>query len=199
MDNFLDTCIILAKFDFKNKFHKKSEEFIDSNNHLIISVYQERFEIGYLFFRKEKIISESIRYIQIPNYSVDTKNLTPKDILLLKKNIARIKLLEVSEQKLFLFKRDLLLLKHQINSFIKNKIDRRVIPLEKIDLLLVEQIKDKISNTADSNILASAVQEHQENSLVIITNDAKDMKKESLVEILKGTKYSKTPDIKYLF
>ncbi len=200
MDNFLDTCIILAKFDEKNKFHKNSNDFIGINKNLIISFYQEKKEIPFLFFRKEKMIMEAIKYSSNSNYLPDLKDLTQKDKIIFSKMLTKMKLGELTKQELIIeFRRDFFILKQGVMNFIKNGPLKKVIPLEKIDLLLVEQIKDKISNTADSNILASAIQEHQENKLIIVTNDAKDIKKEYLLEVLKGTKYSDVPEIKYLF
>lgn len=199
MDNFLDTCIIIAKYDKKDKFHKNSKEFAENNNNLIICVYQEKKEIPFLFYRKEKILTESIKSSVMPNYMPDLKDLKIKDQIILKKNINRLKLNDLSQQELFVYKKDLILLKQEINYFIKNKISKRVIPLDKIDLLLVKNIFNEIKNEADSNIFCSAIQEHQENELKVITNDAKDCKNEVFVEAIKSTKYKEVPEIKYLF
>jgi hypothetical protein len=199
MDNFLDTCIILATFDKKDKFHENSREFINNHKEIIISIYQEKKELPFLFFRKEKIITEAIKVSAMPNYPPNLKDLTTKDQIILKRTITKIKLQELSQQELFIFKRDLILLKQEITYFINNKISKKVIPLERIDLELVSKIKEKIKNEADSNILSSAIQEHQENKLIIITNDITDWKKEMLIEVLKETKYKEVPGIKYLF
>lgn len=199
MDNLLDTCIIISKFDEMDKFHKNSNKFIKDNKNFIISIYQEKKEIGYLLFRKEKIIIQAIRFCSTFNDKLDLQGLTQKDIMKLKKTIARIKLSELSKEDLFHFKKSLIIFKHKVNYFIKNEICRKIVPLDKIDLVLVEFMKDKISNSADSHILASAIQEHQENNLKIITNDINDIKKEYLVEALKNFSYKKIPEIKYLF
>ncbi len=199
MDNFLDTCIIVAKFDKKDKFHKGSEEFIDKNKELVISFYQEKREVPFLFFRKEKILTEAIKLSAIPTYLPNIDKLTTKDQIILKKIVAKLKLYELTQQDLFNLKRDVILLKQKIFYFINNKISKKIIPLETIDLNLVAKIKKKIQNEADSNIISSAIQEHQKHELVIITNDISDWKKEVLIEILKDTEYNEIPEIKYLF
>jgi hypothetical protein len=199
MDNFLDTCIILAKHDKKDKFHEGSKKFINNNNNFIISFYQDRKEIPFLFYRKERIITEAIKLSAIPTYQPSIENLTTKDKMILKQIITKLKLYDLSQQELFGFKRDLILLKQEINYFIKNKISRKVIHLEKIDLILKKRIYDKIKNEADSNIFCSAIQEHNENKLIIITNDVTDCKKENFIEAIKDTEYKEVPEIKYIF
>ena len=199
MDNFLDTCVVLATFDRKDKFHKNSKEFVTKNDPLIISIYQEKKEITFLFFRKEKIITEAIKVSAIPTYHPNLDKLTIKDQIILKKIIARLKLYELSQQELFNFKRDLILLRQEITYFINNKISRKVIPLDKIDSEIVSKINNKIKNEADSNIISSAIQEHQDHKLIIITNDIGDWEKDLLLEVTKGSKYKEVPEIKYLF
>ena len=199
MDNFLDTCIILAAFDKKEKFHRNSKEFLNNSSNLIISVYQEKKEMPFLFFRKEKILTEAIKSSAIPTYPPNTSKLTIKDQIILKKIIAKLRLQEMFQQDLFIFKKELILLKQEITYFINNKISRKVIPLDMIKLEIVAKIKEKIQNEADSNVLASAIQEHQENKLIIITNDINDWKRDILIEALKETEYKKVPEIKYLF
>jgi hypothetical protein len=201
MNSFLDTCIIISAFDKKDKFYKKSEEFVTKNENLIISVYQDKKELPFLFFRKVKIIVEAIKSSAIKNYTPNLDKLTKKDQIILKKTITKLNLFQLSQQELFDFKKDLILLKQEITYFINSKISKKVIPLEKIDLKLVSKIKEEIKNEADSNILSSAIQENQdqENRLKIITNDANDWKKDILIKVLKDTEYKEIPEIEYLF
>ena len=199
MDNFLDTCIILAAFDKKEKFHRNSKEFLNNSSNLIISVYQEKKEMPFLFFRKEKILTEAIKSSAIPTYQPNTSKLTIKDQIILKKITAKLRLQEMFQQDLFILKKELILLKQEITYFIDNKVSRKVMPLDMIKLEIVAKIKERIQNEADSNILASAIQEHKENKLIIITNDVNDWKRETLIEALKETEYKEVPEIKYLF
>ena len=91
------------------------------NFHLIISVYQEKKELPFLFFRKEKIITETIKASAMPFYQPNLKSLTPKDQIILKKTIAKIKLGELGQENLFILKRELLLFKQSVFYFINNK------------------------------------------------------------------------------
>lgn len=198
MDSFLDTCIILDYFNNECSTYLITKKLIDLKSNLIISIYQEKIEIPFLLFRKDKIISEAIKLSAYSAHIPNLDKLTPKDKINLNKTIAKLKIGELSQQDLFELKKEVQLLKQKINYFIRNQISRKVILLEKIDIEVVKKIKDKIHNEADSNILSSAIQEHQQNKLIIITNDKKDWKKEILVEVLKNTSYLEIPEIKYL-
>lgn len=198
MDNFIDTCVILSKFDMKDKFHHNCEEFLDNNSNHIISFYQDKTEIPFLFYRKEKVISEALKFSLIPSHQIDYNDLSPKERILLKKMIADIKLFNLPQSELFLRKKAMIFFKQQILSFIQKKITRKVIPEDIIDNALVQILFNKINNQADSKIISSAIQEHQNNKLQLITNDSSDWKKEVIVESTKGTKYIDIPNIKYL-
>lgn len=198
MDNFLDTCIIISKFDIKDKFYEKCNNFLDNNNNFILSIYQDKIELPFLFYRKEKVISEAIKFSIMPSQGVDYKDLTPKEVIILKRLIADIKLYNIIQSELFKRRKAIVFFKQQILSYIQKNISRKVIPLEKIDKILVKNIFDKIKNEADSNIISSAIQEHQDNKLLIITNDSKDWKKETIIQVTQNTNYKEIPEIKYL-
>ncbi|MBM3234419.1 hypothetical protein FJZ19_04990 [Candidatus Pacearchaeota archaeon] len=198
MDIFLDTCIIIANFDEKDKFYLLAKRFISKNKSFIISIYQEKKELPYFFFRKDKILSEAIKFSAYSSYSIDTKDLRPKDELNLKKIIAQIKAGSLMQSELLIWKREIYLLRQKINYFIRNNISRRVTPLEKIDSNLVNLLNSLINNKADCYILASAIQESKQIKLIIITTDKGDWNRERIVEIIKQTSYKEVPEIKYL-
>lgn len=198
MDSFLDTCIIISYWDKKDKINLAVIKFIDSGKNFIMSVYQDKREIPFLFFRKNKVICEAIKFSAWSSYLPNLDKLTLKDEINLKKMVAKIKIGELSQQELFLLQKEIQLLKQKINYFVKNKITRKVISLERIDLDLVDLLKKQIKNSADCFIISSAIQEHAENKLEVITNDKKDWSKERIKEAIKQTKYRESPEIKFL-
>ena len=106
------------------------------------------------------------------------------------------------------FKEITLNLKKRIDDFINKYIDEFVTPTEEIDSELTSYLMNFINignsqkNISDLNTIASAIQEHNQKELTIITADKNDWKKELLEEITIHPKlnkrYTKTPNITYL-
>jgi len=94
------------------------------------------------------------------------------------------------------------LLQARISYFIKNYIDEVVIPESKIDFKLKSCLFTWLRNDSDVRTIASAIQEHNNKKLTIITADKKDWTNELLKEIHNDTQLSKDypslPKIEYL-
>lgn len=96
----------------------------------------------------------------------------------------------------------------RINEFLKGYIDEFVIPVSEIDFELKSHLMsflnlgNPIKNDSDARTIASAIQEHKNQELIILTSDKKDWNKGLLEEVnnhmnLKK-KYPKLPEIKYI-
>lgn len=93
-------------------------------------------------------------------------------------------------------------IKVKVIIFLERFIDEFVVPIKKIDRELWSSLNTYLQNISDAKTIASGIQEHQENKLVLITADKKDWNKELLEEVHNSIflkrKYPKLPKIEYL-
>lgn len=197
MDNFLDTCIIITRYDNKDTNYEKICIFLEELNNIIISVYQEQEEIPKLFNRKKKMIRESISFNLNRTHVVDFSDLSDREVITLKKLITRINLNQETEENLKNMLREMILLERKVLGFIQNKVTRKVIPVCDIKEELVNEIKRLNQNKADAHIIASAIQEHQKNKLIAFTLDKKDWKINEIRDKIEGLNF-KCPEIRFL-
>ena len=199
MDNFLDTCIIIDNFNEKSKLHQQSKKFIQDEDNFVISEFQKIREIPYLFFRlklRSKII---ISKALIPNKNLpEIKKLNPRDKQEIKEVLSEYALGLKSIKELFEMKQNVFFLEKKLNDFIQNRIKRFVTPMEMINRLLVKTIESFNKNGQDAMIIASAIEEHQKNSLILITTDKKDWKQEYITKSCKDASYKKIPEVRFL-
>jgi len=94
------------------------------------------------------------------------------------------------------------LLQVRVSYFIKTYIDEVVIPESEIDLKLKRCLVTWLRNESDARTIASAIQEHKNKKLTIMTSDKKDWTKELLLEVHNDIELSKKyillPNIEYL-
>ena len=94
------------------------------------------------------------------------------------------------------------LLQARISHFIKIYIDEVVIPESEIVFELKSCLSTWLRNDSDARTIASAIQEHQNKKLIIITADKKDWTKELLEEVHNNIElkkeYPSLPKIEYL-
>ena len=197
MDTFLDTCIILSRFDNKDKYYERICIFLDDPEQKIISLYQEQEEIPNLFLRKKKVINEALRLFKNSHHSISFEGLTNKEKLLLKNLATRIRLGKETETDLKNKLREMILWETKVSSYLQTKISRKVVPIAEIKNNLVFIIKKANQNSADAKIIASAIQEHQENELVAFTLDKNDWKINSLRDKIESKGY-KCPEARFL-
>ncbi len=212
---FLDMCIVLYYIgegdrpDLNKKtliFVKEKEESI-----FLLCYYIKEVDIPKWLRRQKIAYREVLKSLKDKSYSLysskEAKNLTSRDkkkvvkLLTIFKNFETINSIDKIE-RIFLY------LEQQINEFFQRYIDEFVIPVGEIDFELQSHLKDflnlgsVIKNDSDAKTIASAIQEHQNKELVIITADKNDWNKELIEEVhnhyaLKK-KYKKLPEIKYL-
>lgn len=175
MDNFLDTCVIIDNFNEKSNFHDTSKSFIVAEKDFIISEFQKKQEIPFLLYRmklKTKII---ISKALMPNKEIcQIKKLTPRDKREIKEILSEYALGLKSIKDLYDLRKEVFFLEKKLNSFIETQISRLVTSTEKIDRLLAKDVEKLNNNFQDSMVIASAIQEHQQNKLILPTTDKND-------------------------
>ena len=197
MDTFLDTCIILSRFDDKDKYYERICIFLDDPQPKILSLYQEQEEIPNLFRRKKKVINEALHFFKNPLHPVNYGGLTNKEQAVLRSLISKIKFNKETEEDLREKLREIINWETKVNLYIQSKITRKVIPISEINLDLVLLIRAVNQNSADAKIIASAIQEHQENELVAFTLDKNDWKIKSIKEKIESMDY-RCPETRFL-
>lgn len=68
----------------------------------------------------------------------------------------------------------------RVNYFISNLIDKKVIGILDIDFDLKSSLFTYIQNNSDAHIIASGIQAHNEEALLLVTADKKDWTKDNL-------------------
>lgn len=165
MNNFLDSCVIIANFDEIEKYHKVTRNFIDKNKNFIISEFQKQKEIPNLFNRKTRILLKYMKAIiqnKIPTLTSFHEKKEMRNLLLKysKHNptIEELKMLRI-------------LLRQIQNDVMRFTNSIKVLPTQ--DPKSIKRIAKefKIENIPDSIIITYAILEHQKNIMDLITLD----------------------------
>lgn len=213
---FLDMCIILyyAGEGDKPDFNKKTRRFVQEKNEnkFLLCYYVRDINLPKWLERQKIILREITRKLQNNFYilytSLESSKLTSQD----KKKLTKLLILSQSfandDEKIDKLTKIFSELERRINYFLTNYIDEFVIPVVEIDFELKSHIftflnlGSFIKNDSDAKTIASAIQENNNQNLIILTADKSDWNKELLQEVhnhynLKK-KYPKLPDINYL-
>lgn len=210
MKDFLDTCIIIGYANAGlgemslDKNSKSCLEFVkNKKNDFVICYFTLEKDLVSLKRRFNILIDEAKK--QNPNFIrlADNHLIFKKDILRGEKflKVKEVIVERKEDPNLFLDKiRDLV--NYRIDFFIQKFIDWIVISLKDIDFDLKSSLFTWTENNSDSNILASAVQFHQQEEITLITLDRKDWTKENLENSISlhptlRLKYTKIPKIVY--
>ncbi len=213
---FLDMCIILyyiGEGDSTNLINK-SKSFVKNkkSNKFIICKYILEIDIPKWIKRQKIIFRELIRYVNSKGYilytSDESKELTKRDKTKIQKLIYLYK--NSKDKKEFINKMNKIQLYYRlaIDDFILKQIDEMIISPKDIDSELKSHLRSFINigqsnkNESDTNIIASAIQGHNEKPLIIFTADKKDINDELIEEVHYHTtlpkKYPKLPSVQYL-
>ena len=188
MNKFLDTSIIIGYANDEEKFvlfaKNKKEEFI-------ICYYTLEREIPSIKKRLKLIIDEIKKQSPSIRKLIENKDIYKQDLFraekllalkesLTKKGLDSNKYLD-KIQELFELRMDF---------FVQNLIHK-------------SSLFTYTNNHSDANILASGIQYHQENNVILVTSDKKDWTKENLEWALPEfselrKKYQKIPEIEYV-
>lgn len=204
---FLDMCIIVfysregedIKIKNSKRFvnNKKDDKFILC--HLIIEDNIPKWKK-----RQRTVINEVVKKINNPNYNIgesnESKILYDKD-----KNEAKQLYIQSTktDAKKFIanIKKIYIILENRIDFFIKNLIDLKVIPIKEIDIDLRSNLGSVIKNHSDSGVIASGIQEHNKQNLVMLTGDKEHWTRQNIdiaMDSRLEKRYPKIPEIKYI-
>lgn len=201
MNKFLDTSIIIGYAHSEEKFvffvKNKKEEFI-------VCYFVLDRDLPSLIKRMRTIIDEVKK--QAPNFKklLEYKDIYKQDLFRAEKLLA---IKEILLQKGLDSNRELdkiqEIFEFRIDFFVQNLINKKVVTIKEINFELKSSLFTYTKNHSDANILASGIQYHQENEIILATSDRRDWTKENLEWALPECselrkKYPKMPDIEYV-
>ncbi|MEA3329465.1 MAG: hypothetical protein U9Q06_01860 [Nanoarchaeota archaeon] len=209
MRYFLDMNLpIYFCMQFGHPLEKKAEKFVSDkkdNTFLLCDYIFSRNLPGWLK-RQKIILFEFNQKVQESSYQLFSSNnaieLFHKDKLFTKKLVMLY--IRSQDKKQFIQEINNIFnfLNKRISNFIKKYIDEVVIPEIEIDTKLKSCLSTWLRNNSDVKTIASAIQEHRNKKLTIMTADKKDWTKDLLEEVYNNLELSKTylslPKIEYL-
>ena len=156
--------------------------------------------------RQKGVLFEFNQKIQNQNYNLfsseQSKILFPKDKIFASKLLLSYNQSKNKKQFVGDINQIFNLLQARVSYFIKIYIDEVVIPESEIVFKLRSCLFTWLKNDSDARTIASAIQEHKNKKLIIITADRKDWTKELLNEVHNdfelAKEYPSLPKIEYL-
>lgn len=179
-DSFLDTNVIIYYINYQ----KESSTDPISRSYFYISNKKGKFIICHAVIRElynvmskfAALHKEVLKKVEDSSYNLEeSKSISKRDLLFAQKTYFSYKDCSIKELKeLFASQRDIFEI--GIEQFLKNKADSQVMPMEQINLELVNKIRNIISNYADCQILASALQYQKDNEIFLfVTADGEHL------------------------
>ena len=185
----------------------KTKKFVDSKkgDKYLVCFYILNIDLPKWIERQDIVISELRLKLKDPSYEIGStgngRKLWPRDINKAKKLFYRSKEYDDNERFIENLKKINLVIKRKIDHFLNNLIDQKVIPIVDIDFDLQTNLNSVLNNGSDSKILASGIQMHNKEELVMLTGDKHDWTKDNIklaFDSRLDEKYPKIPEIKYI-
>ena len=209
---FLDMCILIyyARDNPNSENSRKVLNFINNkgDGKFIMCYYILDINLPKWINRQRIIIQEVKRKINDRCYrigdSLAGKMLFQKDKVEAEKLFYEYLGSPQKENFTGLIKKNQRITEAKIEYFTNNLIDKKIIPVSEIDFNLKSSLFTYLdSNDSDAKTIASAVQHHNTEPLIILTSDKKHWTKELLDDAVSihpalRKKYPKIPEIKYL-
>lgn len=170
-DSFLDTNVIIYYINYQKESSTepifRSYSYIANKKGKFIvcqAVIRELYNVMSKFAVLHK---EVLKKVEDNSYSFEeSKNIPKRELPFAQKTYFSYKDYSIKELKeIFALERDIFEI--GIEQFLKNKVDSQVMPMEQINLELVNKIRDVISNYADCQILASALQYQKDKEIFL--------------------------------
>jgi len=191
-----------------HQLEKKAKLFIENkkDSFFLLCDYIVSRNLPRWLKRQKIILFEFNQKIQNQNHiffsSKQSEILFPKDKQIVNTLFLNYKQSEDKEQFIENINQIFTLLQARVSRFIEIYIDEVVIPEAKIDFKLRSCLSTWLRNDSDTRTIASAIQEHKNKKLTIMTSDKKDWTKELLEEVHHdielSKKYVSLPKIEYL-
>lgn len=209
MRYFLDMNLpIYFCMQFGHPLEKKAEKFVGDKKDDIFLLCDYIFSrnLPRWLERQKIILFEFNQKVQESSYQLFSSNkareLFHKDKLFTKKLVMLYSRSQDKKQFVQEINNIFNFLNKRISNFITNYIDEVVVPESKIDSKLKSCLAIWLKNDSDARTIASAIQEHKNKKLTIMTADKKDWTKDLLEEVYNDLELSKIylslPKIKYL-
>lgn len=208
---FLDMCIILYYVGEGDRtdLNRKAKKFVKKKgkDSFLLCYYIKEINLPKWLKRQKIVFRELTRQINDKEYepysSEDCKVLRKRDRKKIQKLIVRLRKEGDEKEIVKKIEKVFQILERRINRFLEEEIDEFVVSTREIDFKLKSCLFTWLTpNDSDARTIASAVQEHNDKELVILTADKKDWNKDLLSEIHNDIylkkKYSKLPEIRYL-
>jgi len=158
--------------------------------------------------RQRVILEEVVKKIKYPVYEMGNSErakitLFPNDITRAKKLLAIYSLSNKKEEFYRLLVKNQIDMFQRINFFLRKVVDKKVVPINSIKFELKSAIFSIINNHSDALTLASGIQYHKEEKIILLTADKKDWTKDNLEWALPEhsqlrKEYLNLPEIKYI-
>jgi len=206
MDWFLDMNIIVYYiFEMGHPLEKKAKLFVKNkeDSKFLLCEYIQKDNLPKWLERHGEILKWFNAKISGQKIEEDKMDLFNKDkiflnrLILMYENSKEKEKFKTNINKIFSFVR----IKAKL--FLEKYIDKFVIPIREIDRELFSSLNTYLQNISDAKTVASGIQEHQNNKLILITADKKDWNKENLEWSIPPVsnlekKYPSLPKIQYL-
>lgn len=205
---FFDMCVIIFYSNPSEKYSEKVIRFVENkgNSKFLLCYYILEENLPKWIIRQKAILEEVKIKLKNPDYIIGTSNfgklLFPKDKNKCEKFIFAALRSKNNKKFIMNLERNQLLIQKRIEHF-KKLIDKKVIPISEIDFELKSSLFTFLNNDSDAKTLASGIQQHQKEELIIITGDKEHWTKDNLEWAIPEhsplrKKYSKIPEIKYV-
>ncbi|MDP3027522.1 MAG: hypothetical protein Q8N63_07490 [Nanoarchaeota archaeon] len=211
MNFFVDMCIVIFYSDKTSKEYSKVMQIVNKKQEekIIICYYILDENLPKWIQRQKVILEEVVKKIKDPVYELGNSErakmtLFPNDITRAKKLLAVYSLSDKKEEFYSLLVKNQIDMFQRINFFLRNVVDKKVVPINSIIFKLKSAIFSIINNHSDAMTLASGIQYHQEEKIILLTADKKDWTKENLEWALPEhsqlrKEYPNLPEIRYIF
>jgi len=210
MNFFIDMCIIIFYSDKTSKENSRVLQVVNKRGEdkIIVCYYIFNENLPKWIKRQKIILEEVVQKIKNPSYELGSsdiakKNLFISDIARAKKLFALYSLSNKKDEFCKLLVENQTNMLQRINFFLRKIIDKKVVPIEIINPQLKSAIFGIINNHSDAMTLASGIQYHKEEKIVLLTADKKDWTKDNLEWALPEysplrKEYLDLPEIRYL-
>lgn len=209
MNFFFDMCIVIFYSNKTSKEHSKIMQIVDKKQEeKIILCYYIIENFPRWMHRQKIILEEVVKKIKDPVYELGNSDNAKKllfsdDIIRAKKLFTAYSLSDKKKEFCGLLVKNQINMFHRINFFLGKIVDKRVVPISSIKFELKSAIFSIINNHSDAYTLASGIQYHKEERVILLTADKKDWTKKNLEWALPlhsflRKEYPNLPEIRYI-
>lgn len=209
MNWFLDMCILIFYAEVGGRNYEKVTKFVkNKKDEKFLLCFYITNENMPKWIKRQKIILKLIsKKIHDSSCEIEKDKefsyLIPRDITKLKKLLTQCVSSSDKEEYYEKIKENQIIMLKRIDYFLTNLIDKEVILKSEIDLKLKSAIFTFTNNMSDSITIASGIQHHQKEEIILLTGDKNDWTKENIQWVFDSQpelkkKYEKIPEIRYI-